>query len=84
MGKPGRGDGGFFLKVKIIRTNAGPKKEEEKELITFFLYGKLATLSWDPDQWRWIDGGRFLDYTTKDCREPIINRNPRTTRAADK
>jgi hypothetical protein len=44
---------GFFHNVKnynIIRTNTCPKKEEEKELITFF-YGKLATLGWDLDQW---------------------------------
>ena len=40
--------------------------------------------SQDPDRWRWIDGGHFLDYTTKDGRDNILNRNPGTTRAADK
>lgn len=40
----------FFHKVKIIRTNKGPKKGE-KEIITFF-YGKLAILGWDLDRWR--------------------------------
>ena len=50
---------GYFHKVKIIHTNRGPKKEGEREKIIFF-YGKLATLGWDPDRWRWIDGGHFL------------------------
>jgi hypothetical protein len=44
----------------------------------------MASLSWDPNMWRWIDGGQFLNYTTKDGRETIINRNPCTTCAADK
>jgi hypothetical protein len=74
---------GFFHKVKIIHTNRGPKKEGEKEPIIFF-YGKLATLGWDPDRWRWIDGGYFLDYTIKAGREAISNRNPGSTRARDK
>ena len=45
---------------------------------------KLATLGWDPDRWRWIDGGKFLNYTTKDGRDSITNRNPGTSRAGDK
>ena len=82
--KPGGELRGFFHKVKIIHTQRGPKREgEDKEQITFF-YGKIATLGWDPDRWRWSDGGRFLDYTTKDGREAISKRNPNTTRAADK
>ena len=74
---------GFFHKVKIIHTNRGPKKEGKREEIIFF-YGKLATLGWDPDKWRWIDGGRFLNYTTKDGRDNILNMNPGATQAADK
>ena len=74
---------GYFHKVKIIRTKRGPTKEGEREEIIFF-YGKLATLGWDPDRWRWIDGGHFLDYTTKGGRDAIINQNAGTTRAAVK
>ena len=43
-----------------------------------FCYGKVATLGWDPDKWRWVDGGRFLNYTTNDGRHYSINRNPVT------
>ena len=75
---------GLFHKVKIIHTQRGPKREgENKEQISFF-YGKSAALEWDPDRWRWSDGGRFLVYTTKDGREAISKRNPDTTRAAHK
>ena len=49
---------GYFHKFKIIYTNRGPKKEGEREEIIFF-YGKIATLGWDPDRWRWIDEGLF-------------------------
>ena len=73
---------GFFHEVKIIYTNRGPKKEGEEEVI--FFYGKVATLPWDPDRWRWGDGGRFLDYTTKNGREILTSRNQGSTRAADK
>ena len=41
-------------------------------------------MGWHPDRWQWIDEGHFLDYTTKDGRDSIINRNPGTTRAVDK
>ena len=51
---------GFFHKMKIIHTNKRPKKKGKKDEI-IFLYGKLATLGWDPDRRRWIDGGCFLD-----------------------
>ena len=73
---------GFFYKVKVVHTNRGPKREGKIEEIIFF-YGKLASLGWDPDRWRWMDGGQFFDYTTKDGRDSIIKRNPGTTRAAD-
>lgn len=73
----------YFHKVKIIHTNIGPKKEGKRKKIIFF-YDKLATLGWDPDRWQWIDGGHFLNYITKDGGDAIINRNPGTTRAADK
>lgn len=74
---------GLFHKVKLIHTNRGLKKEGKKEEIIFF-YGKLATLGWDPDRWRWIDRGRFLEYTTKDGHDNILNMNSGTTRAAHK
>ena len=44
----------------------------------------MATLDWDPDRWYWIDGGHFLSYIIKDGHDAIINRNPGTTRLADK
>lgn len=53
---------GFSHEVKIIHTNRGPKKDGEQDKIIFF-YGKKATLGWDSDHWRWIDGGRVLNYT---------------------
>ena len=37
-----------------------------------------------PDRWWWIDGGHFFNYTTKSGIESFINRNPGSTRAADK
>ena len=74
---------GFFHEVKVIHTSRGPKREEKKEEVSFF-YGKVATLGWDPDRWRWIEGGRFLDYTTKDGREFITKRHLGTSRATEK
>jgi hypothetical protein len=74
---------GSYHKVKIIRTNRGPTKDGVKEEVVFF-YGKVATLGWDPDRWRWADGGHFLDYTTKAGRDSITNRTPDITRAGDK
>ena len=74
---------GFFHMVKVIHTTRGPKKEGEQEELTFF-YGKEASLGWDPDKWRWKDGGRFLNYTTKGGREFIASSNPGSTRAGDK
>lgn len=68
---------GFFHEIKIIYTNHCPKKDKEKdreEVICF--YRKVATFSWDPDRWRWGDGGRFLKYTTKSGRDIIASRNP--------
>lgn len=72
----------FFHIVKVIHTTRGPKKEGEQEEIVFF-YGKAASLGWDPDRWRWKDGGCFLNYITKDGCEFITNSNPRSTRAGD-
>lgn len=69
----------FFHEVKVIHINRGPKRDGGKEEIIF--YGKVATLSWDAQYWHWIDGGRFLNYTTKDGSEFIINMNLGTTRA---
>ena len=74
---------GFFHKVKIFHTNRGPKRKGKREEIIFF-YGKLASLGWDPARWRWINGGYFLDYTTKDGRDTILNRSPGTSRAVEK
>ena len=64
---------GFFHEVKVIFINRGPKQEGKKNEVLFF-YGKVTTLGWDPDIWRWVDGGHFLNYTTKDGRDSIINR----------
>ena len=76
---------GHFHEVKIIYTNRGVKKEgeEEREEVIFF-YGKVATLSWDPDRWRWGDGGRFLDYTTKKGGDILTSRSQGSSRVADK
>ena len=78
---------GFFYEVKVIRTYRGPKdkgeEEKYKEEIIFF-YGKVATLGWDPDRWRWSNGSHFLNYSTKSGREAIVNRNLGVTRAVEK
>lgn len=74
---------GYFHKVKTMHTHRGPLVDCEKIELIFF-YGKEATLGWDPDQWRWEDGSRFLEYTTKDGREYISSKNSSTTHAADK
>ena len=55
---------------------------ERKEVV--FFYGKLATLGWDPNVWKWAVGVKFFNYTTKDGRDSIINRNPGTTRTGNK
>jgi hypothetical protein len=44
----------------------------------------MATLGWDLDQWRWVDGYCFLNYTTKSGRDSIINMNLGTTCVVDK
>jgi hypothetical protein len=54
-----------------------------KKIFFFYIFGKVATLCWDLDQVRWIDGGRLLNYTTKIGRDFVINKNPGTTRAAN-
>ncbi len=76
----------FFHEVKVILTNRGlngEKENEEKEKKNLFFYGKVTTFGRDPDRWRWTNGGRFLDYTTKEGRESIVDRNPRVTRASE-
>ena len=74
---------GSYHKVKVIHTNRGPTINDERKEVVFF-YSKVTTFRWDPDCWRWADGGKFLDYTTKDGRDSIINKNPGTSRACDK
>ena len=74
---------GSYYEVKIMHTNRGPIREGVKEEVVFFS-GKVATLGWDPDRWRWANGGHFLDYTTKAGRDSITNRTPDITRAGDK
>jgi hypothetical protein len=74
---------GSYHKVKIMHTNRGPTRDGEKEEVVFF-YGKVVTLGWDPDRWRWADGGHFFYYTTKAGRDSITNRTPGITRAGDK
>ena len=54
-----------------------------KEEVVFF-YGKMTTLGWDPDWWRWADNGHFLDYNTKAGLDSITNRTPDIIRAGDK
>ena len=80
---PTREMSGFFHEVKVIQTNRGPKKDGERKVIIIF-YGTVSALSWDPNRLRWIDGGQFLEYTTKSGRDVIINKNPGTTCVADK
>ena len=74
---------GYFHKVKTVHTQRGPVVDGEKVEFIFF-YGKEATLGWDPDRWRWGDGSRFLEYTTKEGREYISSKLRSTTRAAEK
>ena len=74
---------GYFHKVKTVHTQRGPVVDGEKIEFIFF-YGKKATLGWDPDRWRWGDGSRFLEYTTKEGKEYISSKLPSTTRAAEK
>ena len=80
---PNRRMNGSYHKVKIMRINRGSTREGVKEEVVFF-YGKMATLGWDLDRWRWADGGHFLDYTTKAGWNSITNRSPDITRAGDK
>ena len=77
---------GFFHEVKVIRTHRGPtgKGESEKKKKILLFYGKVATLGWDPDRWRWRDGSCFLNYSTKGGRETIVSRNPEITRTVEK
>lgn len=49
-----------------------------------FFYDILATLSWDHDRWRWIEGYRFLNYTSKFGRNLVINIVSGKTKASDK
>ena len=73
----------FFHHVKTTYTARGPKKERKKTEVTF-LYGKEATLSWDPYWWRGVEGCRFLNYTTKFGRVLAINKILGMTRVVDK
>lgn len=59
------------------------KRGGKRKKIIFF-YVEVASLEWDLDRWRWMDGDHFLNYTTKDGKEPISNRNPDATRAGEK
>ena len=45
----------FFHKVEIIHTTRGQKKEE-----IIFFYGKMASLKWNPNRGRWVEGIAFL------------------------
>lgn len=69
----------FSIKVETICTTRGMRKEE----ITFF-YGKTPTLSWDPNWWQWMDGSRFLNYTTKFGSVAANNTIPNESRVVDK
>ena len=75
----------FSMKLRLsspIEDSMGRRKMRKKKKILFF-YGKVTTFGRDPDRWRWTNGGRFLDYTTKEGRESIVDRNPRVTRASE-
>lgn len=80
---PTREMDGLFHEVRVIHTTRGQMQEGVKEEITFF-YGKMATLSWDLDRWRWVEGSYFLDYTTKEGREFITKRTEGVNNVADK
>lgn len=74
---------GFLHKVKITSIDKGPQKKGKIKEVVFF-YGKMATLGWDPDCRRWVDGLCFLNYTTKFGRDFVINRNLGITCVAEK
>ena len=44
----------------------------------------MTTLQWDPDSWRWRDGCRFLNYTTRSGRKIFISKIQGFTHAANK
>ena len=44
----------------------------------------MATLRWDPDRWRWLEGCCFLDYTMKSGRDYITKRTKGSNNATDK
>lgn len=48
------------------------RKVKGKEIASFF--GKEATLIWDLDWWRWVEGYHFFNYTSKLGRDVIINK----------
>lgn len=48
----------FSMKVKNYLYIRGQKKQE----ISF--YGEMATLRWDPDHSRWVEGFCSISYTT--------------------
>lgn len=60
-----------FMRLMLFTLIEDLKRRGGGEEIIFF-YDKVATLGWDPNRWRWIDRGRFLNYTTKDGRKSII------------
>lgn len=66
---------GFSHQVKIIYVFKGPKENCKQEKIAFF-YGKEATMGWNPDCWRWVEGFHFPNYTTKFGRDLVINMVP--------
>lgn len=64
----------FFHHVKIIKfAKSGPKDNGKQAIVSFF-YGKEVTLKWNPDKWRWVDGYHFLNHNTEFGREAVINR----------
>ena len=73
---------GLFHKVKIIHTTRGENKEGKKKSKKF--YDKMTTLRWDPYRWRWVQGDRFFNYTTKLGRNLITKRTEGVNHAANK
>lgn len=74
---------GLLHHVKIIYATKGSNKEDKKEEIALF-YGKETTLGWNMDQWRWVKGLHFFNFTTEFGRESIINRIMGLTNVKDK
>lgn len=57
--------------------------EEEEEEIAFS-YGIEATMGWNSDMWRWVEGYHFVNYTTKFGRGAILKSHDDMTKMGEK